>query len=75
MESNILGNDDKEKMYILDKDAKINSMAHGVCFFFNSPVVEKPDNVKASIDGEVDKVPAWIAVTSLGSLMFRHNNA
>ena len=50
MENDFLGNDDTEKMDILDEDDKRNSIAHGVCSSFHSPDVEKQDNVKADSD-------------------------
>ena len=66
--------DDKEEMAILDDDDGSDSMAQDVSSSYNSPDVEKQDNVKASLVGEVGQVPGgmllqFVAVLNLGTPM------
>ena len=67
--------DDKEEMAILDDDDGSDSMAQDVSSSYNSPDVEKQDNVKASLVGEVGEVPGGNVAASRCSPRFRHTNA
>ena len=62
-------------MAILDDDDGSDSMAQDVSSSYNSPDVEKQDNVKASLVGEVGEVPGGNVAASRCSPRFRHTNA
>ena len=59
---------------LLEDDAS-DSMAQDVGSSFNSPDVEKQEDVKASLEGEVDEVPGGNVATSRRSPRFGHTNA
>ena len=75
VENDNLENDDKEEMAIVDEDDVSDSMAQDVGSSFNSPDDESQDNVKASLEGEVDEVPGGNVAASRRSPRFRHTNA
>ena len=74
--NDILEDDNKEEMKSLDDDDDVcDSMAQDDGSSFNSPDVEKRDDVGASLVGEVDEVPGGNVAASRRSPRFGHTNA